>query len=148
MPEYQLTKEIIALSISNNWENAKLEWKLKTIFESDEPGTCLCGHFPIIEFCEIVNVNNGKVVIVGNCCVNKFVGLASDKIFHGLKRVRKDNKKSLNAETIEYSFEHAWISEWERNFYLDIMRKRSLSTKQREKKIEINQKFLRNFKTS
>lgn len=55
MSEYKLTQEIIALSVSSNWDVAKLEWKLYEIYEADEPETCLCGHFPIIEICVLSN---------------------------------------------------------------------------------------------
>ena len=49
MSEYKLAKEIIALSKASNWDQAKLEWSLESIYKEDEPDTCLCGHFPIIE---------------------------------------------------------------------------------------------------
>ncbi len=49
MSEYKLTEGIIALSESSHWDYAKLEWKLDEIYEADERGTCLCGHYPIIK---------------------------------------------------------------------------------------------------
>ena len=148
MSEYQLTKEIISRSVAKNWDAAKLEWKLDHIYESEEPGTCLCGHFPIKEFCIIRNIKNGALATVGNCCVNKFMGITSDKIFQSLRRVRKTPEKSLNAEAIQYAFDQGWINEWEKDFYLDILRKRQLSLKQQSKKAQINDKILHNFKLS
>jgi len=137
MPEYQLTQGIINLSSSSNWDAAKLEWRLSEIYEADEPETCLCGHHPIIEICVISNKNNGNTTNVGNCCVKKFMGLPSDKIFQAIKRVRKDNEKSLNAEAIQYAYDRDWINDWEKDFYLDVMRKpkKTLSQKQLNKKI-------------
>lgn len=146
MSEYKLTQGIIELSEAKTWDSAKLEWKLAEVYEADEPETCLCGHFPIIEICILSNTKNRNSTSVGNCCVKKFMGLPSDKIFTAVKRVRKDNEKSLNAEAIQYAFEKNWINDWEKSFYLDIMRKQNLSTKQLATKIKINEKLARNMK--
>ncbi|MDV6315928.1 hypothetical protein [Idiomarina sp. HP20-50] len=146
MSEYKLTQEIISLSLSSNWDAAKLEWKLHEIYEADEPETCLCGHFPIIEICVLSNTHNFNQAVVGNCCVKKFIGLPSDKIFQAIKRVRKDNEKSLNAEAIGHAYQKGWINDWEKTFYLDVMRKRKLSTNQLAKKIQINEKLANNMK--
>ena len=83
----------------------------------------------------------GTGATVGNCCVKKFIGLPSDKIFQAVKRVRKDSSESLNAEAIAYAFEKGWINEWERDFYSDIMRKRKLSQKQARKKEQVNERI-------
>ena len=144
MSEYKLTAEIISLSQSDIWDKAKLEWALNEIYQAEEPETCLCGHFPIIEICVLRNKFNGNNATVGNCCVKKFIGLPSDKIFQAVKRVKKDNQKSLNAEAIEYGKNKGWLNQWEYDFYMDIMRKRNLSSKQLRKKIQINEKFARN----
>jgi len=122
MSEYQLTQGIIKLSEAKLWDAAKLEWRLDEVYEAEDPDTCLCGHFPIIEICVLSNRINGNSTIVGNCCVKKFIGLPSDKIFQAVKRVSKDNEKSLNAEAIQYAFEKSWINDWEKDFYIDIMR--------------------------
>ena len=87
----------------------------------------MCGHFPIIELCVLSNRVNANQATVGNCCVKKFIGLPSDKIFEAMKRIRNDSAKSANAETIQHAFERHWINEWEKNFYINIMRKRNLA---------------------
>jgi hypothetical protein len=141
--EYKLTEEIVRRSEASTWDQAKLEWSLLEVYEADEPETCLCGHFPIIELCVLINGNNQRHATVGNCCVKKFIGLPSDKIFQAVKRVRKDVEKSLNAEAIQHAYERRWINQWEHSFYFDVMRKRSLTPKQRAKKLQINELFLR-----
>ncbi|WP_017772789.1 hypothetical protein [Paraburkholderia kururiensis] len=141
MSEFKLTAEIIARSKAKTWDLAKTEWSLAEVYEAEEPETCLCGHFPIIEICTLKNRVTGQTADVGNCCVKRFIGLPSDKIFQAVKRVRKDPSKSLNGEAITHAFEKAWINEWERDFYLRIMRKRVLTSKQSEKKIQINEKI-------
>ena len=144
MSEFKLTTEIIARSQAKTWDQAKLEWSLFDVYEVEEPETCLCGHFPIIELCTLRNKLNEGEATVGNCCVKKFIGLPSEKIFQAVKRVRKDGTKSLNAEAIAHAFSKSWITEWEQNFYFDVMRKRNLTVKQAAKKAQINEKFIRN----
>ena len=148
MSGYKLAEEIIGRSTANNWDAARLEWVLYELYEAEEPDTCLCGHFPIIEICILQNKTNGNYATVGNCCVKKFIELSSDKIFQAVKRVRKDNERSLNAEAIQHSYDKGWINDWEWDFYLDTMRKRNLSPKQRTKRIQINDKFSANLKRS
>lgn len=142
MSQYQLTDQIIQRSVAQTWNEAKLEWSLLEVYEADEPETCLCGHFPIIELCVLVNRKNDIQATVGNCCVKKFLGLPSDKIFQAVKRVRKDASKSLNAEAIQHAYDRHWINDWEKEFYFDVMRKRNLSSKQVTKKLQINQNVL------
>ena len=55
MPEkFKLQKEILNLSKASEWESARKEWQLNTIWfaETDDPETCLCGHNPILECCQ------------------------------------------------------------------------------------------------
>ena len=144
MSEFQLTTEIVALSQSQHWNTAKHEWELEEIYEVDEPDTCLCGHFPIKELCILKNAINQNHVVVGNCCVKKFIGLPSDKIFQAIKRIKKDNEKSLNKIALDYAYYKKLVNNWEYNFYLDILHKRKLSMKQLQKKIQINATVIRN----
>lgn len=142
MAHYELAKKIIELSVADNWDEAKLEWSLIDVFKEEEPDTCLCGHFPIIENCVLGNRLNGRQAIVGNVCVKKFLGLPSDKIFQGVNRIAQNNERALNAESIDHAHRKGWINDWERKFYFNTMRKRRLSGKQRQKRIEINDKIL------
>jgi hypothetical protein len=146
MSEYRLTSEILARSVATHWDAARREWSLAEVYEADDPETCLCGHFPIIELCVLANSHNGQSATVGNCCVKKFIGLPSDRIFTAVKRVRKNRDKSLNEEAIQHAHMRGWINDWERDFYLDVMSKRKLSDKQRSKKQQINDKMLENMR--
>ena len=55
MSRYKLIDEIIKLSQSKLWDIAKTEWDFDSIYVSDAPQTCLCGHYPIINICIIKN---------------------------------------------------------------------------------------------
>lgn len=145
MSEFKLASAIVKLSRSKTWDEAKLEWQLVSVYEDEDLSTCLCGHFPIKEICTISNKYTKRNVDVGNCCVKKFLGLRSDLIFQALKRVRKDFDKSLNAEAIDHAYKHDWINDWEKDFYFDTMRKRSLSERQAHFRRQINQKVLNHF---
>lgn len=148
MSEFKLTTEIVARSVSPVWDAAKLEWTLHEVYEAEEPETCLCGHFPIIELCVLRNKVNSQLATVGNCCVKKFIGLPSDLIFQAVKRVRSDATKSLNGESLAHAKDKGWINQWEYDFYLRIMRKRNLTAKQAAKKVQVNEQFMRNMRRS
>jgi hypothetical protein len=147
MAQSKLTTEILKLSKSQDWEAAKLEWHLEQVYMAESPETCLCGHFPIIEICTIANARTLHTATVGNCCVTKFIGLPSKRIFDGLKRVRKDVQSALNEDAITYSRSKGWISSWEYGFLVSTMRKRNLSGKQRQFRESINSKILARLKT-
>lgn len=138
----QLRDAILPLSEASNWETARKEWSLVDIYEADEPQTCRCGHFPIIEICQITNRVTGRSTEVGNVCVKRFLGIRSDLIFTSLKKIRNDLTKSLNADSIAFFREKGLLSAWEYNFLQNTMRKRKLSQKQLAIRKEINQKVL------
>ena len=142
MSEYQLTTRLIDLSVEDAWDEAKLEWALESVWREDEPDTCLCGHYPIIEICLLRNRKNGNSAIVGNCCVKKFTSLPSDLIFQAVKRIQEDIDRAINAETIDHAHDKGWINDWERKFYMDTWRKRKLSGSQQTKRRQINNKVL------
>ena len=102
---YKLTDEIIALSDSKIWNFAKLEWDFNFAYYSEDLQTCLCGHYPIKNICVIRNKNNSNQTEVGNCCINKFLGIEDgNKIFTSIKKLKEDNSKSMSAEVIDYIY--------------------------------------------
>lgn len=143
MSEYKLAAAIVALSAGRTWDEAKLEWQLDEVYNQDEPDTCLCGHFPIVEICVLRNSCNGNTAEVGNVCVKKFLGLPSDRIFNAIARVAGDIERALNAEAVDHAHRRRWINDWEREFYFDTMRKRNLSEKQFAKRVQINRLVLK-----
>jgi ribosome-binding protein aMBF1 (putative translation factor) len=146
MAKYKLSNKIIKRSIADTWLQAKQEWFLYSVHDSDYKQTCSCGHYPIKEICIIKNKHNSHELTVGNCCVKKFFKeFESDKIFKAKKRVEKNKEKSFNQESIELAYKKEWIKENEYKFYLDIWRKKNknLSPKQFSWKIDINKKILR-----
>ena len=137
-----LAEGIIALSEPKEWAFAKLEWEVEDIFLQDDLMTCLCTHHPIKELCYLYNTVNGNRTLVGNVCVNKFMGLPSGKIFSCIKRVTADNSRPLNAETLSHAWRKRWLTAWEFTFYKDTYRKRVLSDRQHLKRVQINKRVL------
>ncbi|OHA79668.1 MAG: hypothetical protein A2675_03230 [Candidatus Yonathbacteria bacterium RIFCSPHIGHO2_01_FULL_51_10] len=141
MSEYKLTTELLKLSQSQKWNEAKLEWELADVEEVEEPETCLCGHFPILEVCMIENARTQQNARVGNSCVKKFNN-KSDKIFRSVASVKKKPEKSVNSETLEFARQKGWVTTKDYEFYIDILRRRSLSEKQLAWKKSVNNKIL------
>jgi len=142
MSEFKLIKEILDRSNSKIWDTAKQEWKVWDIYESSN-GTCLCGHYPITEHCVLLNKLNKSEVVVGNCCVNKF--LHSNKLFETVRKVKKDILNSFNADFITLCYEKGYIDDWQYNFYTDTWRKRLLTEKQMKQRVKINKQILEKF---
>ncbi|WP_128931693.1 hypothetical protein [Bradyrhizobium zhanjiangense] len=137
-----LKTAILALSRATDWATARREWVLTGVYEADQPETCLCEHFPIIEICVIKNTITQAVAEVGNVCVKRFLGIRSDLIFAALKRIRKDITKSLNEDAIVLCLKNHLINQWGYEFLQDTKRKRSLSERQMSKRMDINRKVL------
>jgi hypothetical protein len=144
----RLRDAIFPLSQGDDWAAAKKEWELVHISQADpdEPETCLCGHHPILELCEIRNRLTDNTAIVGNQCVRRFLGMESEALFRGIRRIRKDNSKSMGADLAVWLFERGLISRWEYEFQGSTTRKRNLSDKQQQHRQRINQKALQAIK--
>jgi hypothetical protein len=138
----QLKERILALSKATDWEVAKKEWALTDIFEAEELQTCQCGHFPIVEICEIHSRITNTTTEVGNRCIKRFLGFRSDLIFTALKRIRKDITKSLNADAITFFHSRKLLNDWEYGFLQNTFQKRILTSAQFETRKSINTKVL------
>lgn len=144
---FALIHKILALSADSTWNEARTEWELVRVFfaQGDVLGTCLCGHYPIREQCELRNRMTGARVVVGNVCVTRFLKLESEELFASFRRIMQNTEAALGLRAIEYAFRNDWINDWEYKFYVATYRKRrrSLSPGQIAKRIEINRKIIR-----
>lgn len=139
--KWNLIKRVTETSKTTNWLEAKKEWVVDSIYHVEDPEefeTCICGHYPIKEVIVIKNKHNGKTLIVGKCCINKFPACPSDynNFFQAIR-----NKK-INLAVIEQGFEDKVINEWEHGFTKNVWRKRKLTEKQQNKYSEIKQRLL------
>ena len=139
--EYILFKEVSKVGLNDEWDEIKKEWNLESVRIENEPHTCLCGKYPILEICTLLNKNNKEEIEVGNSCVNKFLGIDSDSVIKGVKKIKEDILNSVPKKLIEKCYKNKTINDWEYNFYINILRKRNLSTNQENCKRKINKKI-------
>lgn len=138
--EFELIKNILSLSNSKEWETAKKEWELIEV-RIERGKTCLCGKYPITELCIILNKLNNNKAIVGNCCINKFLEMkGQNKVFKSLQRGK------VNKSLIELSAKKFLITPIERDFLLNVWRKKKLSEKQRNWFDALNKRIIEKFK--
>lgn len=141
---YKLPQKIIELSDSKDWDNAKREWEVESYYYTGEPQECECGHYPIYNICLIRNKVNKKTLEVGCVCGKKFLDIDDGKKILDSAKKLSDNQinKSISKEALKYLHNNKHIKDNSYRFYLDIIRKRNLSVKQMDWKININKIFL------
>lgn len=138
-----LMEQLLKLSSSPLWAEAKREWQLECVFlldSHDEPRRCTCGHYPIRELCVLKNRETEHRATVGNTCVKQFLGMEdADDIVNSLRRVRDHpDKSSLSPTAAIYAHDRGWLDDWQLDFCLTIAGKRKLRPKQLAKREEIN----------
>lgn len=138
----RLKAAVLALSEAQDWDVAKKEWRLVNISQADEPEICPCGHYPIMDLCEINNRINGKSIEVGNICVKRFLGFRSDLIFASVKRIKADIGKGIGTEAAIFFRGRGIINTWEYGFAVDTRLKRNLSGAQLVARRKINRQIL------
>lgn len=140
----QLQQEIFKRSQeSADWTLCKNEWGVHDIYKVGEEQTCLCGHHPIFQICQLQNEVTRDFADVGNVCVQKFIGLRSKRLFAALDRIAKDLRRSLNKEAIELYTHLRIIGAGEAEEYLSFYRRRkNVTDEQYEFKEAINSRIL------
>jgi hypothetical protein len=91
----------------------------------------------------IRNSVTGRTAEVGNVCVKRFLGIRSDLIFAGVRRVQAVPTKALNNDAIVFFQAAGILSEWEYKFLQNTKSKKVLSPAQANKRLEINQRIVR-----
>lgn len=144
MSQYKLFKVVVENSVAKVWDKAKDEWRFEQMHEVNEPSTCVCDHFPIIEVCTIRNVLNKNALEVGNCCIKKFMP-EEGKFFAPLKRIKQDITKSVGLSVLDRVLADGVINGRDYEFYSDTVRKRVLSDKQIKWRVSINTKIIKRY---
>lgn len=145
MSGHQLVKlqaAILKLSDSADWPTARAEWDLQRIEIVDDPQSCPCGQTPIRELCILHNSKTGRRLTVGNKCVHQFVGIGSENIFAGVRRIIKDPAKSVGTTATVYFHEKGILTDWEKRFGLDTVNRHNLTEKSTGIRVRINQKII------
>ncbi len=133
-----LKTHILERSESQIFEEARREWEIEGV-NFDDPDMCPCGQ-AIREKCWIYNRKTHCRTFVGNVCVHRFMNLAPQSLFTGLKRVVEGGR--ANQSTIECWAATGLLSEKEKTFLMDIRHKRKLSPKQQAWEQAIQKRIL------
>lgn len=69
-----LIQKVIDLSVSNNWDDAVLEWTIDDCEEDDSlESSCICGKEELRYLFTIRNTRNGNTLFpIGSSCIKKF----------------------------------------------------------------------------
>lgn len=144
----KLPDELIALSKGDQWPKVLEEWGLDYVDylePDDEPETCPYHRGPMHEVCHIINYVSKNRTTVGNCCIKEFERTAfkgTHEVIAALKRIRENTELSANKKLIKYACKKEFISKEDRDFYLEIWRKRDLTRQQMRRKVNLNERII------
>lgn len=121
----RLTNKLLALSNSDDYEEAKKEWRItgevwkESSSErtrnhvSGHPNSCLCGHDIVYHF-EIENTENGTKEIVGSTCINNWMVLRhmEEKLKIDRRTITEKMIEEWKQNAVQTLIKDAW---WEEN---------------------------------
>jgi len=127
----RLTNKLLALSNSDDYEEAKKEWRItgnvwrhganeesRLGFRvrdhvSGHPNSCLCGHDIVYHF-EIENTENGTLEIVGSTCINNWMVLRhmEEKLKIDRRTITEKMIEEWKHNAVQTLIKDAW---WEEN---------------------------------
>jgi len=141
--EYNLTTNILSLSQSKDWNEAKTEWKFIDAFQRED-SECLCGKKGIKNVCVIMNINNDNITEVGNCCVKKFLNINEGAMyFTNLNKLNKNIKSNVSLYFLWMLLDSNFISKDEYTLYVKFTDQNEKKTSQDWlDKVDINKKIL------
>jgi hypothetical protein len=124
-----LQRHILSLSEAKNFFDARKEWNIKEVEILEDFDKCPCGQ-PIKERCHIENDINKNKTYVGNICINQLLGISTNNLFEGLKRIIEDSQANPNEDLIVHARSRGYIHPREYQFLIEMKRKRKKSFKQ------------------
>ncbi|MCX2486587.1 hypothetical protein [Pedobacter sp. MR2016-24] len=141
--EYRLMTNIVALSESKDWDDAKTEWRFTNAFQR-EGSECLCGKINITNVCVIVNKKNDNRTEVGNCCVKKFMNISNgDTFFSSINKLKKNIKSNITNNFLHHLIDTEFITSDEYRLLSKFQDQNEKKTSgDWNSKIEINQRIL------
>lgn len=136
-----LQQNMIDLSVSHEWLQAKKEWKFYHIYFGTGKETCLCTSSPIKEICVFKNMKNGNLCEIGSQCVKQFLDHDMSHLFQSVKRMRNDS--TMRAMSLKEAHSSHIISYREYKLYEVLRAKRGeLSNSEKRSLKWINAKAL------
>lgn len=138
----RLEEQIIALSVADTFNAARVEWSLARIEYHEDWDNCPCGK-EIKELCFIRNGKNFNETYVGNVCIKNFMGISTGNLFDGLRRIMGNSEANANEDLIHYAKRMGFLYDKEYTFLMQTKNKRKLSSKQLAWKQKINRRILK-----
>ena len=113
----ELRAELVAQSLAEDWENAKLEWTLERAVLEPGWSSCLCGH-GIKQKCYLRNTETGALNFVGSSCMKQFMHLdAPEAMFQSIRRVRQAPERRLHWRVLKLALEAGVIAQDDLDVY-------------------------------
>lgn len=112
-----------------NWDAIAAEWFLYSHYsheENEDPDVCLCGKDPIFELCYLQNKHTKIKVLVGNCCVKKFMNIPEMDVVDDYKKIIKDETKTLKQISLRYAWINDFVSFEDCEFYSEFLKPNGL----------------------
>ena len=107
----KVRKELLAKSVSQDYDTAKMEWGLHKKWVDPSGGKCeLCGHVPIIYHFQIKNKHNHNELVIGSECILNYViieGFSKEDLKKYLSRLRA-RLKDRRFDAIEKEVLDVW----------------------------------------
>lgn len=134
-----MIQRVIDCSVSDNWENARLEWSVERVEEDENLDTkCVCGHDGLRYLYTIRNrLNGNKIYPIGSECVKKFCSDKMSETVDALEDIMRAssvelayNPSRLTMRMIVFLSDKGVLNDWECSFMLSVKRKRALTVKQ------------------
>lgn len=103
VPPIRLRDEIIKLSVSNDWESAKGEWKFKIFRIVQGYKACLCSPRGIRNIILIVNELNDNKLEICNSCAERYFGFQEGtKLAYCVRRIKADIEYNMAEFPLKY----------------------------------------------
>ena len=138
-----LKAEILKLSESKVWHEAKTEWSLDHIQVSHYPKTCLCGTGPTNELFHLYNAWTAEKATVGNCCISLFFGAKAKDLFKSLQSIKNTPYYAPDKNLADFVVSHKWVNDWEEGFMRNTKQLKTLTEHQLMQRARINAKISR-----
>ena len=109
---FKFEEALTSLSTTVNFKDCKNEWRyaggdsgshanyynmIKDEYNLEEPGSealCICTH-PIVENCYIRHIKTNQLVVIGNCCIKRFMSEVAGRRCTNCDKIHKNRTTNL-----------------------------------------------------
>lgn len=141
--EEKVIEELLDLSFTNNWNEAKEEWSLSMVFKLDKSDQCLCGT-PIQYVCLMENDKTKAYARVGYACYEEvFANPIAKRLINDVKKISEDPNKTVHIDTLNWLRQKGYYPYKFYDMYRSISSSKSLSERQQQVIFDQNIRILK-----